>query len=473
MSLDKRTPHAPIDPSDILVVHQGPGANCSSIGSALDMLFVSAAAAGALFVAIAAAFGRRPPPDKPQQTLPPNARKTGEPALSSSGQIRARAEPFGAWVQMSDGALVALNRKGARAIGIDGAAVWRKPPDAAEPGVHDHIPASPLEAHVAVTSKCTAGCTGCYLDASPGGDSPPLSVLEGRLAALARASVFTVAFGGGEPLMRQDLPELAQSARALGLLPVLTTSGIGLTRERAKTLKDFAQVNVSFDGMGEHYAAVRGYDGTSTAERAMRHLENAGIPFGINTVLTRQSFPVLSHTLARAQALGAREAQLLRYKPAGRAKHSSYFDARLSEEQALGLWPAIEHIAHTFALKLRIDCALVPLLGAAPLHAQDLARFGVFGCEAGRFLRAVRIDGSASPCSFDSAPDREPVQPPAAEPCLSCGLREICRGGCRIVSDFIRGASSPDPECPRVIAHERAAGTPFQRTTARHLHVTR
>ena len=46
-----------IAPEDILTVRRGPGANCSSIGSALDILFLSATAAGLILVIVAAAVG--------------------------------------------------------------------------------------------------------------------------------------------------------------------------------------------------------------------------------------------------------------------------------------------------------------------------------------------------------------------------------------------------------------------------------
>ena len=39
----------------VLAVRQGPSANCSSIGSVVDTLFLTAVAGGALFTAIAAA----------------------------------------------------------------------------------------------------------------------------------------------------------------------------------------------------------------------------------------------------------------------------------------------------------------------------------------------------------------------------------------------------------------------------------
>ena len=39
-----------------------------------------------------------------------------------------------------------------------------------------------------------------------------------------------------------------------------------------------------------------------------------------------------------------------------------------------------------------------------------------------------------------------------AEPCASCTLRAVCKGGCKVVSQHASGAIGPDPECPRVRA---------------------
>ena len=54
----------PIDAGEILAVRKGPGANCSSVGSALDLLFLSAVAAGVVMAGIAAAFGDAPTKDE-------------------------------------------------------------------------------------------------------------------------------------------------------------------------------------------------------------------------------------------------------------------------------------------------------------------------------------------------------------------------------------------------------------------------
>jgi hypothetical protein len=51
-------------PEGVLAVRAGPGANCSSIGSVIDLLFGTAIVAGAVYAAIAAAL-----PDVPDRPI--------------------------------------------------------------------------------------------------------------------------------------------------------------------------------------------------------------------------------------------------------------------------------------------------------------------------------------------------------------------------------------------------------------------
>ncbi len=63
---EARDPHdqEPIAlPEGVLRVRLGPGANCSSAGSAIDVLFYGSVLVGALAVALAAAFPPAPPRD--------------------------------------------------------------------------------------------------------------------------------------------------------------------------------------------------------------------------------------------------------------------------------------------------------------------------------------------------------------------------------------------------------------------------
>jgi radical SAM protein with 4Fe4S-binding SPASM domain len=384
--------------------------------------------------------------------------------------VIVRYERWGAWVKLeSTPAIVAVDRDGMRALGLDGGDAWTAPSTAASP---------PLEVHLAVTSRCGAGCKSCYLDAKPDGAEPPREELDALLDAMHDAGVFTVAFGGGEPTTRDDLAELARAARSRGITPVVTTSGLGLSDARLDRLRAFEQVNVSYDGPGGTYEEVRGFDGAGPAERAIERLAKANVRVGVNVVLTRASFPALRETLLRARSLGAREAQLLRYKPAGRGASLDYLTRRLSEAQVRSFPEVLRSLADELcsegAFNLRVDCALVPLLSTDPELARDparLARFGVFGCEAGGALAAVTATGRVAPCSFAPATALEGrdlaggydgdaelsrwrawVEAPP-EPCASCAMRSVCKGGCKIVSSFVNGAHGPDPECPRVVDH--------------------
>ncbi len=382
--------------------------------------------------------------------------------------MKVRYEAFGAWAKLDlTPAVVALDRDGVRALGLDGGDAW-------EEGA---APTAPIEVHLAVTQRCGAGCEGCYLDARPDGVEPPQDVMLARLDALRDAGVMTVAFGGGEPVTRDDLGLLADEARKRGLTPVLTTSGLGLSPSKAARLGSFAQVNVSYDGASEAYRDVRGFDGSRAAEGAIALLVQAGIRVGVNVVLTRATLPALPETLRRARALGASEAQLLRYKPAGRAAKLDYLTRRLTAEQVDGFAETLraltlEHVASGFSI--RIDCAMVPFLAGDPalyVSPETLARAGVFGCEGGQALASVKVDGRVAPCSFvestaldasalvrghETDPDLarwRAYASNAAEPCASCAIASVCKGGCKAVSAFVDGVHGPDPECPRVRAH--------------------
>jgi radical SAM protein with 4Fe4S-binding SPASM domain len=305
---------------------------------------------------------------------------------------------------------------------------------------------------------------------------PSRNELQNRIVALRNLGASTVAFGGGEPLLRDDLGELAAFARSLGLVPVMTTSGLGLSESRVDELRVFAQINVSHDGVGGAYAAVRGFDGARAAEKAIELLVNAGIAVGTNVVVTRESFVFLPETAERIADLGAGEMQLLRFKPRGRAVRMEYLDKRLTPTQVHDLWQIIKTIVDRRRLSVRIDCALVPLLSEALCEldapGQTLAALGVFGCEAGRHLGAVDAHGRTMACSFSepsttSANDLEDAwqidedlerfrayHAAPDEPCRSCPLRSVCRGGCQVVSRHASGRFGPDPECPRVKQHQ-------------------
>ena len=377
--------------------------------------------------------------------------------------MKLRYESFGAIVAIDEPpALVHIDREMVRELGFPDSDRWSS--------ASRHLSA-PTEVHAMVTNRCPAGCPGCYTSAVPDESDAPTDAWKDALSALADAGVFHVALGGGESMLRTDLFELAEHARHVGLTPNLTTSGLGMTPELAERCRIFGQVNVSLDGLGAAYIASRGYDGEHHALRALKLLANAGVPTGINLVLSSVTWDGLARTTRVARDAGANEVEILRFKPTGRGREV-YERFKLQPEQCSSLMNYLRDIQHQVPdITLKIDCSLVPFLCASGPDPDELRRLGVYGCEAGHALAAITAELEATPCSFlprsvgsarelardwDHSVDLlewRNYHKRAPEPCGSCEYRTVCKGGCRAVSWHVLGDPFlPDPECPRVMA---------------------
>lgn len=411
---------------------------------------------------------------------------------------RHRLERFGAIFQLTGPrALVFTDRQFARrALRLspdDQPPQWAAPEDDGALGAH--VLSAPFEAHLQLTNRCAAGCAGCYTGASPQGAPNEWGLAEWKLALdeLARRGVFHIALGGGESAALPWLGELAAHAHSLGIVPNLTTSGLeGL--DRLLEIHDlFGQINVSLDGLGEVYRAVRGFDGFAAADRAVRALRAVKRDVGINVVVTRDSFDHLDELFAYARRLRLSEVELLRYKPAGRGSRG-YEAKRCSDAQHRAFFPLIERAARRHRVRIKVDCSYTPMVAHHQPAPELLAQLVVYGCTGGDFLIGAKPSGQLTACSFAAPPpplgehrptvvelgaywDHPEAFAPfrgwraAAEPCRSCSYLTLCRGGCRVVAAHTGDASEPDPECPRVVDHRAATGPAAGAVVRRHLPV--
>ncbi|HEX7836013.1 MAG TPA: radical SAM protein, partial [Kofleriaceae bacterium] len=414
---------------------------------------------------------------------------------------RARLERFGAILQLTvPRALVFVDRAFARRVIAED-----RPPvdppiwDAPETGVGDAPLSAPLEAHLQLTNRCDAGCRGCYTGASPEGARGEWGLAEWMRAIdeLACAGVFHVALGGGESAVLPWLGELADHARRRGIVPNLTTSGLaGLDRLIAISDR-FGQINVSLDGIGPGYAAVRGFDGFARADAAIRALRRGKREVGINVVVTRRNFAELDRLFAYAAERRLSEIELLRFKPSGRGARA-YAELRCTDDQHRAFLPAVLAAARRHAVRVKVDCSYTPMLAHHRPDRALLAELCVYGCTGGDFLVGAKPGGQLTACSFAAPPPApaEAARPritelrrywdapdafgafrrwrDAREPCASCEYHALCRGGCKVVSAHATGdLAAPDPECPRVVDHAagRATGPTGQRDGRVHLPV--
>src|SRR5215212_8534521 len=90
-----------------------------------------------------------------------------------------------------------------------------------------------------LTRTCNLKCVHCYTDSAAQKYPNELSTDQCKevLKDLADFKVPAVLFSGGEPLVRQDLFELAAYARELGLHVVLSTNGTLIDAKTAQKFK--------------------------------------------------------------------------------------------------------------------------------------------------------------------------------------------------------------------------------------------
>jgi radical SAM protein with 4Fe4S-binding SPASM domain len=122
-----------------------------------------------------------------------------------------------------------------------------------------------------------------------------MSTAEGKafMADLADFGVPVLLFSGGEPLLRDDVFELAAFAREQGVRPVLSSNGTLITEKVAEQLRQvgFGEVGISLDGIGEHHDHFRGQKGAyEAALRGIRNCVAVGQRVSLRLTMTRSNY---------------------------------------------------------------------------------------------------------------------------------------------------------------------------------------
>jgi len=143
-----------------------------------------------------------------------------------------------------------------------------------------------------ITQQCNLKCVHCYAHAKSTARDNELSTQEGKhlIDDLAQFGVPVILFSGGEPLIREDLPELASYAVEKGMRAVISTNGTLISTSVARTLKEIglSYVGISLDGMEKINDRFRGVKGAFNA--AMEGIQNckaAGIKVGLRFTINK------------------------------------------------------------------------------------------------------------------------------------------------------------------------------------------
>src|SRR3989338_1772254 len=115
------------------------------------------------------------------------------------------------------------------------------------------------------TARCNLSCRHCYFNASGLRDTERLSKKESEnlVKDLAGMGVPAVIFSEGEPLLEEDILEIASFAHERGMRTALSTNGTLITKKVAREIKnsDLSYVGVSLDGIEETNDSFRQSEG--------------------------------------------------------------------------------------------------------------------------------------------------------------------------------------------------------------------
>ncbi len=307
------------------------------------------------------------------------------------------------------------------------------------------------------TSQCNLSCAHCRrIETDEAADSDMTTAeamqLIDQLAQVGQAQDFMpiLVFSGGEPLCRNDIFELIETAVSKKIKCALATNGTLIDKELAEKIKaaGVERVSVSLDGATEQvHNKLRKLDGSfEAAVNGTQCLQQCDVPFQINMTVTRYNAHQLDDIFVLAEELGAVAVHLFMLVPVGCGEEFAEEDM-LSAEEYERLLHHIAQKEQNVRLEVKVTCGphYERVVREEGIEHRPMSR----GCLAGSGVLFVSHTGQVFPCGYlpvdcgnilntaldqiwaespELAKMRDPQQ--LKGKCGVCGYRGVC-GGCR------------------------------------------
>lgn len=145
-----------------------------------------------------------------------------------------------------------------------------------------------------MTKRCNLRCVHCYAQAVSlqGKDDISTEQAKAMIDDLAAYGCPVMLFSGGEPVVREDLVELAKHAKARGMRAVISTNGTLITPAKAKELREvgLSYVGISLDGLEEVHDHFRGVKGAfRQALKAIENCKAEGLKVGLRFTINKRN----------------------------------------------------------------------------------------------------------------------------------------------------------------------------------------
>ncbi len=271
---------------------------------------------------------------------------------------------------------------------------------------------------VEVTQRCNLACPVCFAASGRAAPDPGLDEIAARLRALRESGrQVNIQLSGGEPTVRDDLPEIVALARDLGFAFVqANTNGLRLADDpsylRRLKAAGLRCVFLQFDAVTDDaYRKIRGRDLLAVKERAIRNcaaldLGVVLVPVLVPGVNTQQIGDIVDFAIARMPTVRTVHFQPISYvgrfphPPADRDRITIPEVLRRIEQQTGGRFRAADFrpgAAENPYCSFNGEFAVGPGGEIAPLHGSGSGCCGDDAAEAARRFVARRWAARAEP----------------------------------------------------------------------------
>jgi MoaA/NifB/PqqE/SkfB family radical SAM enzyme len=264
----------------------------------------------------------------------------------------------------------------------------------------------PVSVQLALTNRCPRHCLYCSTNTK---NTSELSTrqIQDIIRQLAANKTRRLHLVGGEPLLREDIGEIIEAAKARKIFVTLATSGYQLIRNWDK-IKNLDIFFLSFDGPPEIHDLQRGEGSFKTLFESIEFLKSRKKKFWTTTVVTRLNAAHLDYILQAAKDKGfLANFQLLYFDPAFRFHHQSIHPDVLDERLVMDNEQYLEALKYLLKRK-KSDARNV--IGSSAGYFENLLKWGDFtrvyrtekskdyDCLAGRMYCYIDANGDLYPC---------------------------------------------------------------------------
>jgi len=225
------------------------------------------------------------------------------------------------------------------------------------------VPGAPFQVVWDVTYVCNLKCKHCYSTAGKRlEDELTTDEAFEAIDKFDRFGVTSIAFSGGEPLVRKDFFELTKYADEKGIYVAVATNGTLITEEMAEKMKNsgIKYVQISLDGLRDTHSSFRGIDGVfDKTVRGIKNCVKEGFFVNVSMVVTRYNYHEVEDVIKLCEELGVDWFMHYNFIPTGRGRE--ILDKEITPEERENLLKMLYN---------RNKTSNINLLSTAPQYAR-------------------------------------------------------------------------------------------------------